>query len=362
VIRRIAALGAAIGLLCVPLAASASADETKSPSPNASVTANPNDRSDDPAEGIDLPSAGQTAISFTFDGGYKGQEEAAKVLYDNGMAGTFYVNSGYLNYPAYMTTEDLRDIARQRSEIGGGSLYNNNLTDIEYKAAEQQVCDDRATLAQLGFQVTSFSYPYGDDSPQAKSAAEACGYNNGRSVSGLYYSATDCSNCPKAESLPPVDDFRIRTPTYTNNIEELKKQVLMAEESGGGWLPLIFSHICVCPELGNDAITPPAFEEFVKWVAAQKDNVKVYTVDEVMQGSLKDVKGTPLQRLMPGGLDVTPTDSTPLSAKAAFTVLGFKIDQAQIMVIGILCALSVVITYRIATRRIRYERQRQPTA
>jgi peptidoglycan/xylan/chitin deacetylase (PgdA/CDA1 family) len=355
VIRSIATLLAATAISFTLTPTVSYADDPKPSSPAST------DRTNDPGEGIDIPDEGETAISFTFDGGYKGQEEAADILFDNGMAGTFYVNSGYLNYPAYMTTDDLRAIARQRSEIGGGSLYNNNLTDIDYVDAEQQVCDDRATLAQLGFQVTSFSYPYGDDSPQAKSAAEACGYNNGRTVSGLYYSESDCSSCPIAEPLPPVDDFRIRTPSYTNDIQELHDRVELAMQSGGGWLPLIFSHICVCPELGDDAITPAAFESFVEWIASENDKIKVYTVDQVMQGPLKDVKGVPLQRLMPGGVTVTPPDDkvTHLSSTPAWTIVGFKIDQAQIMVIGILMALAVVITYRLATKKVRYVTRRR---
>jgi hypothetical protein len=352
IIRRVLATAAAAAFLLAPIAPAMADDSTPSSTPSGT----PDDRSTDPAGNIVLPDENETAVSFTFDGGYKGQEEAAKILFDHGMAGTFYVNSGYLNYPAYMTTDDLRTIARQRSEIGGGSLYNNNLTDIDYDDAVQQVCDDRATLAQLGFQVTSFSYPYGDDSPQAKSAAQACGYNNARTVSGLYYDEVDCSDCPKAESLPPNDDFRIRTPSYTNQVQELEDRVQLAIDAGGGWLPLIFSHVCVCPELGNDAITPQAFTQFVEWVQAQGSAIKVYTIDQVMQGPLKDVVGQPLQRLMPGGLDVTTTnkESVPLSDKPAATVFGFEIDQTQVMVIGILCAIAVAVTYRTATRRVRH--------
>lgn len=308
-------------------------------------------------DSIPIPEKGELAVSFTFDGGYKGQETAAKILANHEMAGTFFINSGYLDYPAYLSVDDLRDISRQRHEIGGGSLYNNNLTDIDAEDATQQVCDDRATLSQLGFQVTSFAYPYGDDSVQAKASAEECGYNSGRAVSGLYYSDTDCSDCPKAESLPPVDDMRIRSAGYTNDVERIKESIIRARDSGGGWMPLIFSHICVCPELGDDAISPSAFKELVTWVA-EHDELKVYRVDEVMGGDLEDIKGTPLQRLMPGGVTVPKHDKPPLSSAPAFTLWGYGINQTQIILVGSLIALAIVLTYRSATRQIRYTRLR----
>ena len=309
----------------------------------------------DGGDSIPIPEKGELAVSFTFDGGYKGQEMAATILADHEMAGTFFINSGYLGYPAYLSVDDLRDISRQRHEIGGGSLYNNNLTDIDAEDATQQVCDDRATLSQLGFQVTSFAYPYGDDSVQAKASAEECGYNSGRAVSGLYYSDTDCSDCPKAESLPPVDDMRIRSAGYTNEVERIKESLRRARDNGGGWMPLIFSHICVCPELGDDAIAPSAFKELVTWVA-EHDELKVYRVDEVMGGDLADVNGTPLQRLMPGGVTVPKADKPPLSSAPAFTIWGYGINQTQIILVGSLIALAIVLTYRSATRQIKYTR------
>lgn len=305
-----------------------------------------------------LPKDGELAVSFTFDGGYKGQDVAAQILADQELAGTFYINSGYLDYPAYLSIDELRVISRQRHEIGGGSLYNNNLTDVDMELAVEQVCDDRATLSQLGFQVTSFAYPYGDDSVQAKAAAEQCGYNSGRAVSGLYFDEVTCSDCPKVEPLPPVDDMRIRSAGYTNDVDRIKESILRARDTGGGWMPLIFSHICVCPELGDDAISPAALKELVTWVN-EEPTIKVYRVDQIMGGPLEEVSGEPLQRLMPGGVDTTPPgDSKPLSSEPAFTVLGYGVNQTQVILIGLLIALTIVFTYRSATRQIQYTRLR----
>ena len=61
------------------------------------------------------PEPGETVVSFTFDGTFKGQEDAAVILSENGLAGTFYVNSGYLDFPAYLSVDQLRSIARNRN-------------------------------------------------------------------------------------------------------------------------------------------------------------------------------------------------------------------------------------------------------
>lgn len=298
------------------------------------------------------PRKGETVVSFTFDGTFKGQDAAAQILAENGVAGTFYINSGYLNYPAYLSLEELRSIARSRNEIGGASLYGNDLSLLPPGKAGKEICNDRATLSQLGFQVTSFAYPYGTSTAMVKGEAQDCGYNSGRELAGLYASSTDCSSCPKGESVPPRDFFRIRTNPIGTTLPELKRHVRNAEKAGGGWVPLVFSQVCVCPDEKGDAISPADFETFVGWLNDRPASTRVKTVDQVMGGDLKPVVGTPLRRLVPDPSAPPPT--TALSKVPAWTVLGVGIGQKQILLIGALLTVVVVITYRLATRRNRY--------
>jgi hypothetical protein len=300
---------------------------------------------------------GETVVSFTFDGTFKGQEDAAEILSENGMAGTFYVNSGYLDFPAYLSVDQLRSIARNRNEIGGASVFGNDLSRLPVEEATEQVCSDRATLAQLGFQVTSFAYPYGAGTAQVKAVAQACGYNSAREFAGLYESPQDCSSCPAGETMPPVDDFRIRTPSPGTNLEDLQRHVLQAEDNGGGWVPLVFTNVCVCPEEGDDAISPTEFTTFVEWLTARPSTTTVKTVDQVMGGALKPVKGEPVARLVPDPSGAIGT-GTPgaLSKKPAWTVAGIGIGQSQIIFFGVLLTAAVIVTYRVASRGNRYAR------
>ena len=304
---------------------------------------------------IAAPEKGETVVSFTFDGTYKGQDKAAQILSDHNMAGTFYINSGYVGYPAYLSLEQLRSIARNRSEVGGASLYGNDLSKLSKSRARSEVCTDRTTLAQLGFQVTSFAYPYGEGTPEAKEVVQQCGYNSSRDLAGLYESETDCSSCPSGETLPPTDDFRIRTNQPGTSLEELKRHVVQAETHGGGWVPLVFTYVCVCPEKAGFSITPEDFTTFVEWMQTRPSTTKVQTVDQVMQGELKPVVGTPLRRLVPDPSSVIGTPGA-LSKVPAWTLLGVGIGQAQILFLGVLLTIAVVLTYRLATRSRRYVR------
>jgi peptidoglycan/xylan/chitin deacetylase (PgdA/CDA1 family) len=297
----------------------------------------------------------ETVVTFTFDGTFKGQEQAAQILADHGMAGTFFVNSGYLDYPAYLDLDALRSIARNRSEIGGASLYGNDLSRLPVDRAEHEICDDRMTLAQLGFQATSFAYPYGAGTPQVKSLVQQCGYNSARDIAGLYSSASDCSSCPKGETLPPTDDFRIRTNAPGVSLERLKREVRQAEDAGGGWVPLVFTYIGLDPAQKDLAISPDDFTAFVTWMQSRPTTTRVETVDQVMGGELKPPVGTPLERLVPDP-SAAIGRTEPLSKVPAWTIFGVGIGQSQILLVGCLVAVAVIVTYRLSTRGNRYVR------
>ncbi len=302
------------------------------------------------------PAPGETVVSFTFDGTFKGQEDAAEILSENGLAGTFYINSGYLDFPAYLSVDQLRSIARNRNEIGGASLFGNDLSVLSEEEATAQVCSDRATLAQLGFQVTSFAYPHGAGTAEVKAVAQGCGYNSAREFAGLYESAEDCSSCPAGETLPPVDDFRIRTPSPGTTLEELERHVTLAEDTGGGWVPLVFTNVCVCPE-EDDAISPSDLATFAEWVSNRPPTTTVRTVDQVMGGPLKPVVGDPVDRLVPDpSAAIGATGKDPLSKRPAWNVYGIGIGQSQIIFLGVLLTAAVIVTYRVATRGNRYAR------
>jgi peptidoglycan/xylan/chitin deacetylase (PgdA/CDA1 family) len=292
-----------------------------------------------------------TTVSFTFSGSYNGQQVAADILAKHGLAGTFYVHSGYIDYPAYLSSDQLRSITRAGSEIGGAGVRNRDLTQLSDADARRDLCDDRATLDHLGFPVTSLAYPLGSASYALQLAAHDCGYNSARGVAGLHSSNTSCVACPRSENLPPGNVYDIRTTSPGASVRQLEGTIEAAQKHGGGWVVLDFQYVCVCPERGRAAITPAMFKTLVTWVARQP-RVTVRTVDRVIGGSLEPPVGSPLARFAPTPAAHTP--SLPRSLRPAWTIVGVEIGQQQILFTALFLAGSIVITYRVATRSHRY--------
>jgi peptidoglycan/xylan/chitin deacetylase (PgdA/CDA1 family) len=305
-----------------------------------------------PQTGVAAPStSSETTVTLTFTGGYNGQDDAAKILAEYGLAGTFYINSGHIGDPAYLTVDQLRAIARARSEVGGASLMNHDLSQLSDEAVKQEICDDRATLYALGFPATSFSFPYGSASFTAQTAAESCGYNSARGLAGLLGFTSGCGACPLTETVPPRNAYEIRTVSPGLSISRLKAEVRTAEQHGGGWLVLPIRYVCVCPDKGGDAFTPTELEQLVAWLADRPATTQVRTVDQVVGGELQAPVGTPLERLVP---HPSSGSSTSVSRIPAWSVLGMQIGQAQLLFTAMLLSVAVVATYRAATRSNRY--------
>ncbi|WP_445258829.1 polysaccharide deacetylase family protein [Nocardioides aurantiacus] len=290
-----------------------------------------------------------TVVSFTFTGGYAGQEAAARILGEAGVGGTFYVNSGYVGFPAYLGIDQLREIARHRSEIGGAALDGQDLTGLDGRQAHERVCDDRATLTALGFAPTSFAYPRGSWSYTAQTAARSCGYNSARGLSGLRHPGHSCESCPTSETIPARNAYALRTSGSGADLAQLRRLVGEAEREGGGWVPLALTRVCDCPEQ-DGAVTPRAFAAFVRWVLA-RPGVEVRTVDDVVEGPLREAEGTPLARLVPTP-EPPPAPDPP--ALPTWRVLGLPLGQAQIIFTGLAVAATCVVTYRRATRAVRH--------
>lgn len=288
-------------------------------------------------------------VSFTFSGTYRGQEEAARVLADAGAAGTFYVSSGYLGFPDYLDVDAVREIARQRSEVGGAALDSRSLVLMDTAQTRRQVCDDRATLAALGLAPTSFAYPRGGWSYRAQSVARSCGYNSARGIAGLR-GARSCEACPGTETVPPRNPYALRTATSSTRLPDLRRAVQAAQRSGGGWVPLVFGRVCACPKGEAGTVTVRELRRMVRWATA-RPGVEVQTVDQVVGGEVAPVEGTPLPRLVPPPRTVR---QEAIPAAPLVRVLGVPVEQGQIIFTGLLLTVAVVITYRRATRAVRH--------
>jgi len=231
-------------------------------------------------------------VSLTFDDGDADQMPAAQVLQQNGLTGTFYIITGYLDAPGYMQQSDLATLAAAGNEIGGHSVTHPDMSALSQAEAQRQACQSRATLSSWGYTVRSFAYPFAESTTKTRDAVRACGYTSARGL-GDVQTPYDCTGCVTAETLPPRNAMLTRAPSQVEadwTLADLQKQVTQAKTDRGGWVQLTFHHIS--DDTSLDPTTSPAlFAQFAQWLAA-------YSADPANATTVKtvgDAVGTPVQ-------------------------------------------------------------------
>ncbi|WP_229054680.1 polysaccharide deacetylase family protein [Aeromicrobium sp. Leaf350] len=249
-----------------------------------------------PTEAVGTSLLRPLTVSLTFDDGNANQAAAGATLKKYGLKGTFFVNSGTIGAPGFMTWADLNTLKSQGNEIGGHTLSHPDLATIAPDEAKRQVCDDRAALTAKGFSVRSFAYPFASLTPALETIVKNCGYNSARALGDLAYPGDpDCVGCPSAAKLPPVDPFATQALPQVESswtLNDLKGTVTRAE-AAGGWLQLTFHNVCAATCELN--VTPAVLDAFAKWLAPRVlMRTTVKTVGDVVGGAVKPVVRGPV--------------------------------------------------------------------
>ena len=227
--------------------------------------------------------AAQTVVTIEFDDGNADQYQALAMLNARGMHATFYVNTGFIGDSTHMSWSQLHDLFTAGNEIAGHTLTHANLKHLKYADAHYQVCQDRDNLLANGLQPTSFAYPFGSFDSGTEQIVAACGYNSGRGVSGV--------NDTKvfAETIPPADAYATRTPPNPKQgttVATIEGYVTAAEQHGGGWVQLVFHHICNSCDAYS--ITLSDFTALLDWLQSQAANgTTIETTNQVIGGTFK---------------------------------------------------------------------------
>ena len=182
-----------------------------------------------------------TVVTIQFDDGTADQLGTLPILQAHGMTATYYVNTGLIGDATHLSSADLHTLFNAGNEIAGHTLHHTDLKPLTTAEARQEVCTDRNNLLAEGFPATSFAYPFGSFDSGTEAVVHDCGYNSGRGVSGV------SKNGPFAETIPPLDPYATRTPPNpkkATKLSTLELYVLDAEANGGGWVQLVFHHLC----------------------------------------------------------------------------------------------------------------------
>ncbi|ADO73403.1 Polysaccharide deacetylase domain protein [Stigmatella aurantiaca DW4/3-1] len=249
----------------------------------------PSSEEQKPSDVSRLLPPGSTAVTLIFSDTLKSQTRVGPLFAKYGLHATLYVSSGRIGFGSgYLSLGDLRALAEAGHEVGSHTLDHEELEDLPPAEVRRQVCDDRVALMGLGFSVTSFSYPFSSDTPPVRQIVSDCAFNSA-SATGLIRNPTGCPNCPLAETLPPLDPFRIRAVTSIKadwTLENLQSLVLQAEGVGGGWIMLSFHQIC--EGCATYSISEAKLDAFLAWLAPRASRgTYVMTTHELVGGPVK---------------------------------------------------------------------------
>ena len=227
--------------------------------------------------------AAQTIVTLGFDDSTENQMTAVQLLNQRGLKGTFYVISGLLGTSGgfYMTLADINAIAAAGHEIAGHTLTHPDLTTVSAAQVQQEICGGRTQLQSYGFNPVSFAYPYGAYNAAVEAVAKSC-YANARTVGGV-----NCPGCPNSETTPPQDAWAIRSPDSlqsNTSLAMIEKLVTDAENSGGGWVPLVIHQIC--DGCDTYSISAATLTGFLDWLTPRSSlGTVVQTNAQVMGGT-----------------------------------------------------------------------------
>lgn len=225
------------------------------------------------------PAAGtQTVVTIQFDDGVADQYGALQILNAYGMHATFYVNTGFIDDSAHLSWTQVGDLAAAGNEIAGHTLTHANVKKLKPDAARAEICGDRQNLVDRGYAAKSFAYPFGSFDAGSKAIVAECGYKSGRGVSGVN------GRRVFAETIPPLDPYATRTPPNPKqgtSLATIQSYVTDAEQNGGGWVQLVFHHLC--DQCDAYSITPANFTALLDWLQPRAANgTIVQTTAEVV--------------------------------------------------------------------------------
>jgi peptidoglycan/xylan/chitin deacetylase (PgdA/CDA1 family) len=230
-----------------------------------------------------------TTVSLTFDDADSSQYRVRSMLTSHGMHATIYVTSREKT----MAWSQVDDLHSDGNEIGGHTVNHVDLVNsgLTYDQKLAEVCDDRQTLIQRGYDPVSFAYPFGAYDQTAIGIVRSCGYQSARRAGGV-----NTAGPTYAETIPPTDPYVVRTvyraATTELELADLTNPVTAAASHGGGWVVLVFHK--VCSQSASDyascmasykPIKDTTFNSFLDWLqnsAPPATNVK--TVRQVMSG------------------------------------------------------------------------------
>jgi peptidoglycan/xylan/chitin deacetylase (PgdA/CDA1 family) len=120
------------------------------------------------------------SVAITFDDGCETDLlAAAPILRENRLNATFYVTTGFIGRPGYMSPGQLRELSDLGFEIGCHSMTHAYLNDLDESALRREISDAGKQLEQItGRNVEHFSCPGGCYNARVLDSVRRAGYRS----------------------------------------------------------------------------------------------------------------------------------------------------------------------------------------
>ncbi len=151
---------------------------------------------------------------MTFDDGHKdGYEYIFPVLKEFNVSATFYIISGFIGTPGYLTWEQLDEIYRQGSEVGAHTVSAEGLIKADWFEKREhrefnredliwQITESKKQLQAEGYDTKTFAYPLGEWNEEIVNIVKNDGFIAARDTSRDYTTLD-----PRAPAVGMSSDF-----------------------------------------------------------------------------------------------------------------------------------------------------------
>ncbi len=212
-------------------------------------------------------------VSLTFDDGDADNFTIAPLLQQYKLPATFYIPSGLVGRPGYMTWDQLKALQAAGSEIGGHSFDHKKVSGLGPMVLQHEICDDRQNLIQHGFSPVSFAYPFGNYDPNAQAMLKQCGYAGARTVHD------------GPQHFPLTNPYTVAAMPYVvadTDMGKIQRYINGSRKEDADWVVLIFHHVCDACDYFS--VQPSLMDKLIPWLARQQSlgNLQVETFGEVL--------------------------------------------------------------------------------
>lgn len=203
-------------------------------------------------------------ISFTLDDGWdSGYENGLPVFDAAGVKTSYYITTEHLEFPGFVTPEQLLDVQERGHEIGNHTRTHADLTQLSPEEARAEIETAKSDLAALGIAPTTYAHPFGATNDSINAMVADAGYAGARGTDNGYIDRNS-----NRYNLPSWD-------IASMNFAEIK-DIIDGAIAQKKWVVLIIHQV----DVPNDpeSVSSAVLENVVEYVKDQ--NVETVTVAE----------------------------------------------------------------------------------